>query len=128
MRVRCGIVESSNVTSPSYIDCFKIYKSIMKPSSVKDTVNDFEIELNNISLEQSHDHPCVLTLEALARGVVLLADGSLEGICTDVHMRVVCASNYEAFDPMFHMDKCPLSGYVLLTGPGTEYMDRTCTP
>ena len=41
---------------------------------------------------------------------------------------VVCASNYQAIDPMFHTDKCPLRGYVTLTGPGTQYMDETCHP
>ena len=57
-----------------------------------------------------------------------LADGPLDGTCTDVHMRIVFASNYEAKDPMFHTDKCPLRGYVTFTGPGTEYMERTCPP
>ncbi|KAL7438524.1 hypothetical protein ACHAXH_008122 [Discostella pseudostelligera] len=47
---------------------------------------------------------------------------------TDVHVRVVCASNYAAHDPMFHTDKCPLRGYVTLLGPGTEYMMETCLP
>ena len=43
-------------------------------------------------------------------------------------MRIVCASNYKAIDPPFHTDKCPIRGYVTLAGPGTEYMDSTCTP
>ena len=69
-----------------------------------------------------------MALEELARGVASLADGSLENSCTDVHMRIVFASNYKAVDPMFHTDKCPLRGYVTLFGPGTEYMDTICTP
>ena len=80
---------------------------------------------NNISI---HNHPCILALEELAKGVASLADGPLEGKTTDVYMRVVCASNYQAIDPMFHTDKCPLRGYVTLTGPGTEFLDETCLP
>ena len=79
---------------------------------------------NNISI---HNHPCILALEELAKGVASLADGPLEGKTTDVYMRVVCASNYQAIDPMFHTDKCPLRGYVTLTGPGTEFLDQSGT-
>lgn len=128
MRVRCGDNEGSGGGSKAYEDCLKIYKSIMEPSSLKDSVNEFGTDFEVDPLGISIAHPCVLALEALARGVSSLADGPLEGTCTDVHMRVVCASSYEAKDPMFHTDKCPLRGYVTLTGPGTEYMDRTCLP
>ena len=61
-------------------------------------------------------------LEELARGVSSLADGPLEGVCEDVFLRVVCASDYRARDPTFHTDKAPLRGYVTLRGPGTEYL------
>ncbi|KAL3788372.1 hypothetical protein HJC23_009178 [Cyclotella cryptica] len=129
MRVRCGENEVRGVgISRAYEDCYKIYKSITEPSSVKDSVNEFcsgfDVDPSGIPVA----HPCVLALEALARGVSSLADGPLEGVCTDVHMRVVFASSYEAKDPMFHTDKCPLRGYVTLAGPGTEYMNRTCFP
>mmetsp|Transcript_35577 Transcript_35577/g.42883 ORF Transcript_35577/g.42883 Transcript_35577/m.42883 type:complete len:295 (+) Transcript_35577:230-1114(+) len=72
--------------------------------------------------------PCNVALEELARGVASLADGPLEGICEEVFMRVVCASDYRAHDPMFHTDKAPLRGYVTLRGPGTEFMTRPSTP
>ena len=115
MRVRCGS------DTKAYEDCSKIYKSIMG----KEAINNFD-KANDQS--QSNNHPCILALEELARGVASLADGPLEGKCKDVHMRVVSASSYEAIDPMFHTDKCPLRGYVTLAGPGTQYMDETCQP
>jgi hypothetical protein len=127
MKVRCGNNDVQiNGMTQSYEDCYKIYKSIVEPSSVKDSVNEFAIDLSDESM--GNDHPCVLALEALAKGVASMADGPLEGKCKDVHMRVVCASTYEAHDPSFHTDKCPLRGYVTLTGPGTEFMDRPCLP
>jgi len=100
----------------------------VEPSSAKNTISLKATKYNNKNVQSSTDHPCILALEELARGVASLADGPLEGTCTDVHLRVVCASSYEAIDPMFHTDKCPLRGYVTLTGPGTEYMEETCLP
>ena len=120
-KVRCG----DEVSRFSYLDCHKIYQAIMEPSQLKDHVDEFE---GNCNPDEPRDNPCILALESLARGVASLADGPLEGVCKDVHMRIVFASNYQAKDPMFHTDKCPLRGYVTLTGPGTEYMDRTCLP
>jgi len=79
------------------------------------------------------DDPCTDALVELARGMASLAetetraDGSTTS-CEYVFLRIVCASNYKAIDPSFHTDKCPLRGYVTLTGIGTEYMSRTCTP
>ena len=108
----------------AYADCSKIYKSVMGEVSI----NNFDNNASDEKANQTNNHPCVLALEELARGVASLADGPLEGKCKDVHMRVVCASNYQAIDPMFHTDKCPLRGYVTLTGPGTKYMDETCHP
>jgi len=76
-------------------------------------------------------------LEEIARGAISLADddGPLveEGGCTttttmDVFVRMVCASDYQARDPMFHTDKCPLRGYVTLRGVGTEYRTQPCSP
>jgi len=122
MRVRCSS-DSDNINqNVAYEDCSKIYNSVMG----KD-MNNFD-SYNGDKASQSNNHPCVLALEELARGVASLADGPLEGKVKDVHMRVVCASNYQAIDPMFHTDKCPLRGYVTLTGPGTEYMDEACQP
>ena len=67
-------------------------------------------------------------MKELACGMVSLADGPLEFQVQDVHLRIVCASDYRALDPMFHTDKCPIRGYVTLCGVGTEFMTRTCTP
>ncbi|KAL7507167.1 hypothetical protein ACHAXN_004395 [Cyclotella atomus] len=117
-RIRCGD------DGTAYRDCFNIYTSIMNPSPLKSHVDEFDDVSTNIDTE----HPCVLALQALAKGVASLSDGPLQNACTDVHMRIVFASNYKARDPMFHTDKCPLRGYVTLTGPGTEYMKRTCRP
>jgi hypothetical protein len=97
----------------------------MHPSPLKEHVHELGDDLD---FDAPNDNPCVMALEALAKGLAELADGPLEGRCRDVHMRIVFASNYEAKDPMFHTDKCPLRGYVTLTGPGTEYMNRTCLP
>jgi len=133
MRVRC---KNNNVEEVAYEDCTKVYNAVMgsPPVSAKDAI-DFSDKNENSQYENNQsannigiNHPCVLALEELARGVASLADGPLEGLCTDVHLRVVCASKYEAIDPMFHSDKCPLRGYATLTGPGTEYMDETCLP
>ena len=88
MRVRCKNVGSDN--NMTYEDCAKIYNLVMKNDKLSDCI------VNN--------HPCILALEELARGVSSMADGRLEGICTDVHMRIVCASNYKAIDPMFHSE------------------------
>lgn len=140
MRVRCGNNYYEAAARSSYEDCAKIYSAVMKPSLAKDAINfennrgeNYDLsrddsQNNNGVVSDENLHPCILALEELARGVASLADGPLEGTCTDVHVRVVCASNYKAIDPMYHTDKCPLRGYVTLTGPGTEYMDQTCAP
>ncbi|KAL7532195.1 hypothetical protein ACHAXR_004483 [Thalassiosira sp. AJA248-18] len=126
MRVRC---KGNEIEALSYGDCAKIYDVVMGPPTVRDSVNVINQNGNAFNAkDQNNNHPCILALEELARGVASLADGPLESKCTDVHMRVVCASNYRAIDPMFHTDKCPLRGYVTLTGSGTEYLDETCLP
>ncbi|KAL7548315.1 hypothetical protein ACHAWF_011602 [Thalassiosira exigua] len=124
MRVRC----QSNHTSlhAAYDDCSDIYNLVMGPSSSAKGVEARRVKKDATPLELSHS--CILAREELARGVVSLADGPLDGMCHDVHMRIVCASDYRATDPPFHTDKCPLRGYATLTGPGTEYMDETCLP
>ena len=78
--------------------------------------------------ESRESDPVLTALEELARGVASLADGPLEGVCEGVFVRVVCASDYRAREPMFHTDKCPLRAYVTLRGPGTEFMARPSTP
>lgn len=91
-------------------DCQRIYRSV---------------SMNN---DGGKEHACTAALEELARGVASLADGPLEGVCEDVFLRVVCASDYRAIDPMYHTDKCPLRGYVTLRGQGTEFMTRPSPP
>ena len=117
VRVRCDTSTTNNnstiITEIVYADCANIYNAIMDPP-------------RNHNID--HNHPCILALQELAQGIHSLADGKLSSSVTDVHIRIVCASNYKAIDPPFHTDKCPLRGYVTLTGVGTEYMDRTCTP
>lgn len=70
--------------------------------------------------------PSVAALMELAQGVASLADGPLEGT-KDVFMRIVCASDYRARDPMYHTDKAPLRAYVTLRGVGTDFMTRPCS-
>jgi len=73
--------------------------------------------------------PCTAALMELARGVASFADGLvLEKPSTDVYMRIVCASDYKAIDPMYHTDKAPLRGYTTLIGPGTEFCESICSP
>ncbi|CAB9515924.1 expressed unknown protein [Seminavis robusta] len=78
--------------------------------------------------EQDDDNACAAALEELALGVASLIDDTDGPPSMDVHMRVVCASDYRANDPMFHTDKAPLRGYVTLKGVGTQFMTRTCSP
>lgn len=108
-----------HVRSSAREDCLRVHRAVsVSPSSVGD--DD----------EESHKFdPCAAALEELSRGFASLADGpKLEGTCEDVFVRVVCASDYRALDPMFHTDKAPLRGYVTLRGHGTDFMMRTCTP
>jgi hypothetical protein len=83
-----------------------------------------------------HNDPCTAALVELARGVASLAetggecdDVDVEQDCvSDVFVRIVCASDYKAIDPMYHTDKAPLRAYVTLRGVGTEFMTRPCSP
>lgn len=106
-----------NLKSSTRQDCLQIRRSVI------DIPGD-DYEENCILVND----PCTDALEELARGIGSLADGPLEGVCEDVFMRIVCASNYKAIDPMYHTDKAPLRGYVTLCGVGTEFMTRTCSP
>ena len=87
-----------------------------------------ESEMEHLAPRLHNSTEVTLALVELARGVASLADGKLAKTCTDVHVRVVCASDYRAIDPPFHTDKCPFRGYVTLAGQGTQYMDETCLP
>jgi len=107
-----------HVTSSARDDCLSIRRSV-SPIEGDDDGDDETIIL---------DDPCTDALVELARGVASLADGPLEGVCEDVFIRIVCASNYKAIDPPYHTDKAPLRGYVTLRGIGTEFMTRTCSP
>jgi hypothetical protein len=134
MRVRChsGDINDNHAVhnSSTILDCNKIYNTIMDPpprASISTEDKNQQL-LGEQTSGNFNINPCILALEELAQGVCSLADGPLQSSVTDVHMRIVCASNYKAIDPPFHTDKCPLRGYVTLAGPGTEYMDSTCTP
>ncbi len=124
-----------------YHDCESIYNAVMmgtrfEPSMM--TMDDAFVTASNDTYDDDGDnyvynnldgHRCIVALTELVRGMASLVDGKqLTTTVTDVHVRVVCASNYAANDPMFHTDKCPLRGYVTLTGKGTEYMQETCLP
>jgi hypothetical protein len=100
---------------------------------VRRSVSPFsENDGDDIQNNGTHD-PCTAALVELAQGFASLADGPLlllEGgvVCEDVFIRIVCASDYRARDPMYHTDKAPLRGYVTLRGVGTDYMTRPCSP
>jgi hypothetical protein len=68
--------------------------------------------------------PCTAALMELAQGVASLAEN---GPSMDVFIRIVCASNYRAIDPMYHTDKAPLRAYVTLRGVGTDFRSRQCS-
>jgi len=102
--------------------------------SIRQSVTPFPLDQNNNNISDNdeasileHD-PCTKALVELAKGVASLADGPLENNCEGVFLRIVCASDYKAIDPMYHTDKAPLRGYVTLRGVGTEFMTRVCTP
>lgn len=78
--------------------------------------------------DDNNDGAVTAALEEISHGAASLADGPLDGVCQDVFLRIVCASDYKARDPMFHSDKCPIRGYVTLRGVGTEYRTTTCSP
>ena len=129
MKVRVSDINGDsggNIRDVAYEDCTKIFNAVMggKDTYSSNLGDDREAE----GIANNNHHSCILALEELARGISSLADGPLEGICTDVHIRVVIASNYQAIDPMYHTDKCPLRGYVTLAGPGTEFVNETCQP
>jgi hypothetical protein len=100
-------------------DCLKVCNSLFDNDDNND--NDIDQILRN--------DRCIAALEELARGMISLAEHDINNAdaVNAVYVRIVCASNYNAIDPMYHTDKAPLRGYVTLRGVGTEYMARTCT-
>ena len=109
-------------------DCEEIYNAVMQPSSSYRRKESERTRSQYLAPKLQDSPEAILALVELARGVASLADGELAKTCTDVHMRVVCASDYRAIDPPFHTDKCPFRGYVTLAGQGTQYVDETCLP
>ena len=101
-------------------DCLQLRRSVSPMEGDSDIDKNENIDCIN--------DPCTAALVEIARGIASLADGSLEGVCEDVLLRIVCATDYRAIDPMYHTDKAPLRGYVTLRGVGTEYMTRPCSP
>jgi len=94
----------------------------------RDADKDADADANANGDAENIKDPCTAALVEIARGVASLADGPLEGVCEDVLLRIVCATDYRAIDPMYHTDKAPLRGYVTLRGAGTEFMTRPCSP
>ena len=92
------------------------------------------VQQSILSLDMDNDdgendtHSIVEALMELTYGFASLADGSMNDNCDNVFVRIVCASNYKARDPMYHTDKAPLRGYVTLRGVGTQFMTRPCSP
>ena len=137
MRIRCtggnNSGDDGDFMEVVYADCKNIYDTIMDPHPPRastiwrnsNTMNDTPVEQHNNN-DNDNNNLCIQALQELALGIHSLADNNNN--ITDVHMRIVCASSYNAIDPPFHTDKCPLRGYVTLCGPGTEYMIETCTP
>lgn len=108
------------MTSITHDDCHDIRQSVSPLT---------KSEQHNNNEESTTTDPCTAALEELARGVASLATADCpEERCDGVFLRIVCASNYKARDPMFHTDKAPLRGYVTLRGVGTEFMKRPCSP
>ena len=104
-------------------DCLKVCNSLFD--------NDDNLNGNDNDRILRNDR-CIAALEELARGMISLADHDRDinndnAVVNAVYVRIVCASKYNAIDPMYHTDKAPLRGYVTLRGVGTEYMTRTCT-
>lgn len=114
-----------HVKSSLYEDCLSIRRSVIQMEGDND---DEEKSTEITSRNMKKYDPCTEALAELAKGVASLADGSLDGVCEGVFIRLVCASKYKAHDPMYHTDKAPLRGYVTLRGVGTEYMKETCSP
>ena len=129
MRVRCG-----RGYRAAYADCEMIRRAVLRPlagGDVEDVRREYYEDEHKDADERSASASTGATTHALVelcRGLATLADGPLTTNVQDVHLRIVRASSYRARDPMFHTDKCPLRGYVTLTGPGTEYMRRPCSP
>jgi hypothetical protein len=111
-------VRAFSSSSSAHGDCLRVRRSVNKGDGVNENGNDIHED----------EDPCTAALVELAQGFASLADGPLEGVCEDVFVRIVCASDYRGRDPMYHTDKAPLRGYVTLRGVGTEFMTRPCSP
>ena len=113
--------------SLAYKDCLSIRRAVVTPLTPS-TNNDDDDDTEGL-LE---DDACTNALVEISKGVASLAKEAItkeKGSCSeDVFIRIVCASNYQALDPMYHTDKSPLRGYVTLKGVGTEYMTKTSSP
>jgi len=126
MRVRCG-----RGYRAAYADCEMIRRAVLRPlvgGGVEDVRREYYEDEHKDIDESASTGATTHALVELCRGLATLADGPLTTNVQDVHLRIVRASSYRARDPMFHTDKCPLRGYVTLTGAGTEYMRRPCSP
>jgi hypothetical protein len=110
----------------TYEDCWKVRHAVTPlPTSINNIDNETKTITEQVVVD---DDPISLALQELACGVASMADGPFESMCDGVLLRIVCASHYQARDPMFHTDKAPLRRYVTLKGPGTDFMIKRCTP
>ena len=88
-----------------YHDCESIYNAVMMGTSFQPSMmamDDSFVTSSNDNYEVDGDHHrCIVALTELARGMASLVDGRrLTTTVSDVHVRVVCASNYAANDPL----------------------------
>ena len=94
-------------------------------------LHDDCLSLQQSLLGQDNEDPLITcALKEISLGAASMAsyaeDGSCNDPAVDVFLRIVCASEYAAIDPMYHTDKCPMRGYVTLRGVGTQYRTKPC--
>jgi len=130
LRARVRALDASTSSSSSYSRSDHVYGDCVR---VRRSVSPLPGDDHDDNDNDNHENdPCIAALAELAQGFASLADGplalALNGhICSDVFLRIVCASDYRARDPMYHTDKAPLRGYVTLRGVGTDFMTRPCS-
>lgn len=104
-------------------DCLRVRRSVSRLPEYDD---DKEKE------KETNVDPITLALRELACGMAVLTMATDKpAVARDdvaVLVRIVCASGYEARDPVFHTDKASVRGYVTLHGPGTDFMTRPVSP
>ena len=104
-------------------DCLRLYNSVLGQDDVEnENLRDNAPEV----LDALHE--IAQGVSSLTRDSAAVGNSDDNKVCDGVFIRIVCASEYKARDPMFHTDKAPLRAYVTLCGVGTEIMTRPCSP